>query len=88
MQHHDALCQLPFQLSCAVATAPPLVFVRTSYLFNHLPLWPVVLPTARQHGDISTFTKWRDLAAHRDQWRVLSGAKARAGGVSAPNAPP
>ena len=31
----------------------------------------------RAAGVPSTFTKWRDLAAYRDQWRVLCGAKAR-----------
>ena len=31
----------------------------------------------RAAGVSSTFTKWRDLAAYRDQWRVLCGAKAR-----------
>ena len=31
----------------------------------------------RAAGVPSTFTKWRDLAAYRHQWRVLCGAKAR-----------
>ena len=31
----------------------------------------------RAAGVSSTFTTWRDLAAYRDQWRVLCGAKAR-----------
>ena len=31
----------------------------------------------RAAGVPCTFTKWRDLAAYRDQWRVLCGAKAR-----------
>ena len=31
----------------------------------------------RAAGVPSTFTKWRGLAAYRDQWRVLCGAKAR-----------
>ena len=37
----------------------------------------------RAAGVSSTFTKWRDLAAYRDQWRALCGAKAR-GTVHAP----
>ena len=37
----------------------------------------------RAAGAPSTFTKWRDLAAYRDQWRVLCGAKAR-GAVHTP----
>ena len=44
----------------------------------------------RAAGVPSTFTKWRDLAAYRDQWRVLCGAKAR-GAVHTPpeaKAPP
>ena len=37
----------------------------------------------RATGVSSTFTKWRDLAAYRDQWRVLCGAKA-SGAVKIP----
>ena len=37
----------------------------------------------RAASALSTFTKWRGLAAYRDQWRVLCGAKAR-GAVYAP----
>ena len=42
----------------------------------------------RAAGVPSTFTKWRDLAAHRDQWRVLCGAKARGTVYPPPKAPP
>ena len=41
----------------------------------------------RAAGVPSTFTKWRGIAAYRDQWRVLCGAKAR-GAVHSPSKHP
>ena len=47
-------------------------------------MWGRALNKApRASGVPSTFTKWRDLAAYSDQWRVLCGAKAR-GAVHTP----
>ena len=50
--------------------------------------WGQALNKAIQAAGVpSTFTKWRDLAANRDQWRVLCGAKARGTVHTAPKHP-
>ena len=47
--------------------------------------WGRTLNKALQAAGVpSTFTKWRNFAEYRDQWRVLCGAKAR-GAVHAPS---